>query len=237
MLSGKCNAVLINHDKTREYLKHPSKAITVGNPIRGDFGKISREEARRRLGIKNNEFFILSVGGSIGAQELNKAAVGVMEEYSSKQNGVRHIHATGQRYFADYKSCRFATGSAHCKIIPYIDDMPTMLTAADLVISRSGAMTISEICRVGVPSILIPSPNVTDNHQFKNAKLISDAGAATLIEEKNLSKETLKNAIIEAKSSKNRRKNRAKIISAFSTPDAAKRIKKELERLIFSHKK
>ena len=106
--------------------------------------------------------------------------------------------------------------------------MPTMLRAADIAICRCGAMTIAELSAVGTAAILIPSPNVSGNHQYKNAKELSKCGAALLIEEKNLSEKSLWDSILELKTDKNGRKNRAKMIKAFSSPDAAKMIVDEL---------
>jgi UDP-N-acetylglucosamine--N-acetylmuramyl-(pentapeptide) pyrophosphoryl-undecaprenol N-acetylglucosamine transferase len=106
--------------------------------------------------------------------------------------------------------------------------MPFVMKAADLVICRSGSMTISEICEVGIASILIPSPNVTANHQFLNAKLMEDRGAGILIEEKNMNEKELILAINRLKNDEFDRKTRAKNSKALSTPNSAKKIIKEL---------
>ncbi len=236
LLSTKCDIVFLNHEDTKKHLSQRANTLAVGNPLRKEFKKIKRSDARRSLGIKEDEIFILSFGGSIGAEKLNEVALGVMQSYSLNERKIRHIHATGRRYFDSVKSTSLARGERGCKVLPYIDNMPTMLSAADIVISRAGAMTISEISTVGVASILVPSPNVSDNHQLKNAQKLQEVGAALMIEEKNLTVESLKKSISTLKNDENRRKNKAKRILEFSSPDAQKLIVNELKGLIFDSK-
>ena len=228
MVSGKCDMIFLNHEKTKDYLGRRNNSLVVGNPLRHNFGTITREDARRRLKIKDNEFFILSFGGSIGAQRLNDVILEVIEEYSSKNPRVKHMHAMGKRYYKEGEKKYIDRPVGGCRIVSYINDMATAMKAADIVISRCGAITLSEISASQTAAILIPSPNVSDNHQYKNAKLFSDAGAASLIEEKNLSAERL---ICEIKSLENDeigRKNRAKIIGALYIPGAEKTIADKL---------
>jgi UDP-N-acetylglucosamine--N-acetylmuramyl-(pentapeptide) pyrophosphoryl-undecaprenol N-acetylglucosamine transferase len=118
-----------------------------------------------------------------------------------------------------------------CEIVSYINDMPTYLKAADIAICRSGAMTISELCASGVYPILIPSPNVTNNHQHANARLLCEKEAATMIDEKNLTAEVLIKELIRLKNDENGRKKQAKRIKALSTPNAARAIINELETI------
>ena len=228
MLSGKCDVLMLNHEETKEHLKSRVKTVTVGNPIRADFSKISPKAARARLGITDEEILIVSFGGSIGAQKINEVLTEVIKEYSSKDPKIKPIHATGRAHFDEVIGRLDKTVFSGCKILPYIDDMPSALLAADIVICRCGSMTISEIAAAGASSILRPSPNVTNNHQLKNAELLKKHSAAIVLEEKNLSKDSLINLIKELKIDKNGRKTRAKNIKAFYTPDAAKRIVNEL---------
>ena len=228
LLAKKCNKVLLNREETKKYLKSGVNTITVGNPTRQRFEQISRRDARRRLGVGENEILIISFGGSIGAEVMNKIIIEAIKEYTTKEEGIKHIHATGRRYFEQVKNQLGNMPLGKCNIVPYIDDMPTALVAADIVISRCGAMTLSEIAEAGVASILIPSPNVTNNHQYLNAQYLERHCAATLIEEKNLSKERLVEAIKFLKNDKNGRKTQAKNIKAHSTPRAAEMIVNEL---------
>lgn len=237
LVSGKCDLILLNHERTKDYLGSKAKCVTVGNPLRQDFGRISRGEARKKLGLSKDEIFILSFGGSIGAKRLNEVMTEVMDEHSSKIKAIRHLHASGKRYYSEAEKKYIDKTYLGCRIVPYIDNMPTALRAADIVICRCGAVTLSEISAVGVASILIPSPNVSGNHQLKNAKHLSDGGAGVLIEEKNLSKETLINKLLELENDENGRKSRAKNINAFHKEDASKLIIEELYSLKKGSKK
>ena len=227
LLASRCTRVFVAREETKEYLPKRAKILAVGNPLRKGFLSISREQARRKLGIKDDEVLILSFGGSIGAEKINKVIIDVIENHSSKNAKVRHIHATGRRYYKQVNSS-FKKEKDGCVILPYIDNMPCVLKAADIVICRSGAMTISEIMAVGVASILIPSPNVSGNHQFLNAKYLSDKETAIMIEEKNLTSEQLINILFSLEIDKFDRKNRAKKIKALSTPNASKTILDEM---------
>lgn len=222
LLSKKCDLVFLNHDETKIHLNKKAKTKTVGNPLRKDFKKTSREDARKKLKINETDLLILSFGGSIGAEKMNDVIIDVIKKYSSKDKNIKHIHAAGKRYFTKIKEEKNKYDG--CKILPFIDDMPMLMNAADIVICRCGAMTLSEICEVGVASILIPSPNVTANHQYENGMHLKEKGGAILIEEKNLSTDALIRAINSIKSEKNGRKTRAKSLKALTTPDSAKTI-------------
>jgi UDP-N-acetylglucosamine--N-acetylmuramyl-(pentapeptide) pyrophosphoryl-undecaprenol N-acetylglucosamine transferase len=231
MLAKRCDVVFLNRGETSSYLPRKTKTTVVGNPLKKDFTMTTRSEARRKLGISDEEILILSFGGSGGSQTINDVMLKVIRDYSGKEKTVHHIHAVGKKYYDNLTVENKNYNKKNCKILSYIDDMPTVMKAADIAICRSGAMTISELCEAGVCAIFIPSPNVTDNHQYKNARLLYDKGGAMLIEEKNLSKESLIKAINELKNDKNGRKKRAKIMKSLSTPNAAKAIVNELKML------
>lgn len=228
LLSKKCDIVLLNRKETKEYLSKRVCTKVVGNPLRQDFSRITKDEARRRIGIKTGEILIVSFGGSIGAEKINETMLEVIKKHSSVKSNVKHIHATGERYFSSLKEKAKKYEKDGCKILPFIHNMPTVLRAADIAVCRSGAMTVSELEEAEVAAILIPSPNVTDDHQLKNAKYLSDKGAAELIEEKNLNAEELKSVLEKLENDENGRKKRAKNIKALSTPDSAKSIVEEL---------
>ena len=197
LLGKRCDKLLLNLEGTRKYLKRTDNTEVVGNPVRIGFTSMQKSEARQRLGIKEGELLIVSFGGSLGADKLNEVIIEFIKKYSLKIGHLRHIHSTGRAHYDKIKKNNpelFSNG-AKIQILPYIDNMPLLLTAADLAITRSGAMTISELCRSGTPSILVPSPNVTANHQYVNAKYMKDIGAAQLIEEKEFDLNTLSTAI------------------------------------------
>jgi len=218
LLSKKCDLIMLNFEESKQYLDEKAKTVTVGNPIRRDFSKINKKSARKLLGIDDKDFVILSFGGSTGAERLNEALIELIGKYSSKISHFTHIHATGKRYFGNYsKECELLRkAGSKCRILDYIEDMPLYLKACDLAITRSGAMTISELSGTKTPAILIPSPNVTANHQYLNAKALSNMGAAILIEEKELTYEVLKAEIEKLIASKNALLEMSKRVSEFN---------------------
>ena len=226
LLSKKCDKVFINNDETKKHLNCEEKILTVGNPLRKNFLKKDRAESRKKLGLSENDFLIISFGGSIGSEKMNEIIIDVIKNYSSNEKDIVHIHAVGSRHKELIKEVKFPLG--RCKIIPFIDDMSTAMRAADLVICRCGAMTLSEICEVGVTPILIPSPNVTANHQYLNGKHLETVGGAILTEEKNLSTKELISSIKTIKIDKIGRKSRAKTLKSLSTPNSAKTIVNQL---------
>ena len=199
ILCRQIDLVLLNYAEAAEQLSRKDNIHVVGNPLRKEFQKIDKRLARRKLGVRDQDVMILSFGGSLGAQKLNEAVIDLMRCYSSKKSNIKHLHAMGA---GNYKELAEQTLSNinnknGCKVVPYIDDMATAMSAADIVISRCGAMTLSEICAVGTAPILIPSPNVADNHQLKNAKHLENLGAAVIIEERNLSLRSLMDEVRE----------------------------------------
>lgn len=194
LLSKKVNAVMLGIEDGIKYLSPRVNAVAVGNPVRRGFCNISRDKARESLGIKRGEIFILSFGGSGGSEKLNDTIIGFMKS-RSKAEGIRHIHASGRKYYDDIKKSYPELTSGKSKIVPYIENMPEMLCAADIAITRSGAMTIAELSKAATPAILIPSPNVAANHQYKNAKALDDAGAALLLTEDKLTPDTLNESV------------------------------------------
>ncbi len=180
MLKNKADKIFVNFKECGELLGGGDNIIRSGNPMRKNEG--DRKSIREELLITGRyRYVLLSFGGSLGAETVNREILNLMERFSSRRNDVFHLHAAGKAGYGEFFKAFSERGLNECKNIcvkEYIYDMPKWLTAADLVISRSGAMTLSEIASSGRASILIPSPNVTDNHQYKNAKAFSDAGAA-----------------------------------------------------------
>lgn len=222
LLASKCDLVLLNYKKALDKLRKVKNYSVVGNPLRSDFSVISRKQARKELGLSENEIYILSFGGSGGALKLNEVIISLMKKELTNAKGIKHIHATGKRYFENLKHDKLALGVGGCRIVPFINDMPRQLGAADIVISRSGAITLSELSAVGACSILIPSPHVTDNHQYKNAKLFSDANACIMIEEQELTAELLAEKLRLLIKDREARYSLSKKIKNFATPGASR---------------
>ena len=177
-----------------EKLGVPHKTIITGNPVRPEILRADRQAARAKLGVREGQICLLSFGGSLGARTINQVVAQLAEWQIREKKDFLQIHATGS-YGVElfHKLCeeKGILGDPHLVVKEYIDDMAGCLAAADLVISRSGAITISELAAAGKASILIPSPNVAENHQYYNALELSRPGAAVLIEEKDLTGQKL----------------------------------------------
>jgi UDP-N-acetylglucosamine--N-acetylmuramyl-(pentapeptide) pyrophosphoryl-undecaprenol N-acetylglucosamine transferase len=197
LLAPRADKILLAVDSARKYLREADQGkITVtGNPVRPGVFDEDREMARRRLGV-GDKICVLSFGGSLGARRINEAVAGVMAWHRGKSD-IHHIHATGSFDYRDFLEMLKEGGvrledNLHLDVREYIDNMPVCLAAADLVICRAGAITLSELQAAGRASILIPSPNVAENHQHHNAMELVDRGAAEIREESELSAETLR---------------------------------------------
>lgn len=185
-LQRKLDLILTNFEETEGELHTDKRVVNVGNPLRMSCSSTDKNSAREKLGIDKNKFMLLSFGGSNGAEGINFAASEIMKHFSSKKSDVLHYHATGRGYYDDFSQELVEKGLDKCENIivsDYIYDLPTYMAAADVVVCRAGAMTLSEVAMLGKAAVLIPSPNVTDDHQYKNAKVLSDRGAAILVRE------------------------------------------------------
>ena len=235
-LQKKIDVILTNFEETKALLTAQEKVVNVGNPLRNACGTIDRAEARARLGIPDSiRFVILSFGGSLGAPALNRAALDLMEGFSCRHEDVMQIHASGATHYETVRAEFEQRGLQSCErtvLRDYIHDMPLYMAAADLVICRAGAMTLTELARMGKPAILIPSPHVTDNHQYKNAKVLYDAGAAELIEEAKLDAESVCAAVADIYADGERRYEMSRNIRRFGRDDAGRRIYEEIQFLL-----
>lgn len=234
-LQGRVDRIWINFERTADRLRDKEKILRVGNPSRGGFGRLSREEARRELGLDEGRRMILSFGGSLGAEGVNAAVIRLMKEYSSKHPEVLHVHAAGKRDYAEslrqFREARLESAE-NCILLEYIYDMPLRMAAADLVISRAGAMTLSELALMKKAAILIPSPNVAENHQYKNAMALVDAGAAAIVEERQLDGDLLIPTVTDLLSSPERRARMEENIAAFADADANRKIWQDILRIV-----
>ena len=235
-LEGKVDVILTNFENTEEHLKYKQKVVNVGNPVRQSFGKVSREDARARLGIPDSvKFLVLSFGGSLGAPKIGEAAIAVMKGFAKDREDVMCVHAGGKNNFEDAKKQFISAGlstDARFVLKDYIYDMPTYMAAADVIICRAGAMTLTEIAMMGKAAILVPSPHVTANHQYKNARALSDMGAAVLIEEKDVNETSVCEAVERIYSDEQYAKGLRQSARAFAREDTDELIYGEISRLI-----
>ena len=191
--------VFLGFEEGGEFFADKKKLVVTGNPVRRSFYEIRKEEARKKLGISDDDFMILSFGGSLGAEAINDLALGILEDMNGRE-GQTLIFGTGRWYYDDVMAELNRRGITPCDnihIMNYIDDMDNYIAASDLIISRSGALSVAETLVAGKPSILVPSPNVTGNHQYFNAKAVADRGGAILIEEKDADPEMIRARVRE----------------------------------------
>ncbi|MBQ2725948.1 MAG: UDP-N-acetylglucosamine--N-acetylmuramyl-(pentapeptide) pyrophosphoryl-undecaprenol N-acetylglucosamine transferase [Clostridia bacterium] len=246
MLQNSVDRIYLNFEKTGETLTCPrEKLMKVGNPVMKGFSSLTRDEARRQLGIPDKyKYIILSYAGSMGAEKVNDAVLCLMREFTAKHPEVYHIHATGsielELCTSQFKEMGLDQYE-NIELCEYIYDMPVKMAAADLTINRAGAMTVSELAITGKCAIFIPSPNVAENHQYKNAKVLCDAGAAGLFEEKELT-DGAKPLIAEVEmllteEGKKIRDERSEQIRRFAVPQSNKLIYQDLLKLVAEKKK
>lgn len=191
MLAKYVDKVMVGFEESRQHYPHPERVVVTGTPVRGEFFNCTREEARAKLGFSAGDTkpVVVTSWGSLGAQVMNDYMVDFVVRECREGTPFHHIYGVGKRYYQRVLDAVRAKGIdidryPDVDIREYIYDMPAVMDAADVMLSRAGASTISEITATARPSILVPSPNVTANHQEKNARVLSDKGAAVLMLEK-----------------------------------------------------
>ena len=191
LAANRADRVLVAFEESAKYYKHPEKVEVVGMPVRQEFITTRKEDARKELGLDSRPV-VVSAFGSLGAKVMNETMAELFRLEQEAGFPYQHIHATG-RYGWEWmpklvkeKGVDLETAKS-IDMRQYIYNMPTVMAAADVIISRAGASTCNEIGASGTPSVLIPSPNVTNNHQEKNARVLAERNAAILILEKDCS--------------------------------------------------
>lgn len=197
-LAKTADAVMLTVEQAKAHLSCKTEPVVTGLPVRREILEADREFARAKLGIPPQAMLILSMGGSLGAKAINEVMVSLIAQKHTDAD-LYFLHATG-KYGTWVPEALRAQGvdlenSKTVRVREYIDDMADCLAAADLVIGRAGASSLSELEATGTASILIPSPNVAENHQYHNAMALVNAGAARLIAEADLTPECLADAV------------------------------------------
>ena len=222
-LNGKKYLVQGNHDS--------DKIVFTGNPVRQNILSIKYEEARAAIGVTGTTALVF--GGSLGAKAINDAMI---EAIPLIDKDITVIWGTGKkRYDGVMEALLGKDIPENVKIMPYIYNMDECLAAADIVVSRAGAITISEICVKGKASVLIPSPNVTGNHQMHNALALKNADAADIIEEVNLNGAALANALKELAVDKDKMATMQANAIAMAKPMATAEIYREIKKITDTH--
>ncbi len=239
MLASSVDRIYINFERTAEAIKQKEKVLRVGNPLKSEYVAVSKEEARRALGVPLDAFYLVSAGGSLGAKRVNEEVLALMKALPEAAPKLIHVHATGSVAYGGFMEAFRAQGlDRYPNLQPteYLYDMPLRLAAADLVIGRAGAMTLSELAMLGKAAILIPSPNVTDNHQYKNAFAVAEKGAAVLLEEKALGEGVLLETVLELMRNEEKRAEMGRAFRSFALENANEMIFSDIKRLVISKK-
>ena len=235
LAANKASRVLVGFEESVKYYQHPEKVEVVGMPIRQEFIYTKKEEAKKALGVEGRPV-VVSAFGSLGAKVMNEtmAAIFPME----KEDGFpyHHIHATGS-FGWEWMPEKVKEKGIDLENTPSIDmreyiyNMPTVMAAADVIISRAGASTCNEIGACGTPCILVPSPNVTNNHQEKNARVLADRGGAVMILEKDCTAEKMYEQIKTLLASEDSRRQMSDALRGMVQLDSAEQICDMLEEL------
>ena len=190
--------IFLGFPEAGAYFKEPEKHVVTGNPVREEFFGSDRAVARKKLEIPAEAFVVFVFGGSQGSEAVNYAMFDLIDKVSGSEN-IYLLFATGSMYYDEVMEKMSALGikkSERIRISPYVEDMAGYIAAADIVVGRSGALSVAEICVSGRAAVMIPSPNVTGNHQFFNAKSVADKGGAVIIEERDLTPGKLADTVL-----------------------------------------
>ena len=228
MAANTASRVLVCFEESVQHYKNPGKVEVVGMPVRKEFLVMTREEARKELGL-GDEHLVVSAFGSQGAKVMNETVADMMPLEQAENFPFRHIHATGS-FGKEWMPQRVKDNGVDFEkadaldIREYIYNMPTVMAAADVIIGRAGSATCNEIAASGTPCILIPSPNVTNNHQEKNARVLESAGGAVVLLEKECTAAGMYDEVKKLLSDADRRGKMSQALRSLVRSDSAERI-------------
>ncbi len=242
LLENHADLIMVGFEECRKNYRHPDKVLVTGTPVRGDFFRLTRKQAKQKLGMDDGRPLIVSFFGSLGAAEMNREMARFLALEARNGLPFHHVHgagAIGCQRMGEYLRDEAAdlSRTPELEVREYIQNMSELMRAADLVICRAGASTISELTALGVPAIIIPSPNVTHNHQESNARVLADAGGAVMILEKDSSGQRLYDTASDILHDEARQKAMSAAMSSLGTIDAAEKILDAVMALVRSGKK
>ena len=218
---------MVGFEDCRRHYRHPERIAVTGTPVRGDFFRLTKAEARKKLGFDDGAPLVVSFWGSLGASHMNEDTVAMLRREQAEGFPFHHIHAVGSGgWDAVSRQLRDLglAGQPRLDVRQYIYDMDVVMAAADVVLSRAGASTISELTALGKPTVMVPSPYVTNNHQEKNARLLEQHGGALVLTEPECSGDALYDAVSSILSSPEKQERMARAMKALGIPDATQRI-------------
>ena len=236
MLAKHVDRVMVGFEESRNYYPHPERVVVTGTPVRGDFFALTRQEARAKLGLTDDRPLVLSYWGSLGARVMNGHMVDFIRQECRDGMPFHHIHGAGRNFreMTDRLEAEGIRLTDHpdVQLLEYIYDMSVAMAAADLVLCRAGASTISEVTALARPAILVPSPNVTANHQEKDARVLADQGAAVLLLEGDCGQDTLYRQTRQLLGDPQRLADMRRALREMAVPDAGEQIYAVLRGLL-----
>jgi UDP-N-acetylglucosamine--N-acetylmuramyl-(pentapeptide) pyrophosphoryl-undecaprenol N-acetylglucosamine transferase len=215
LLEKYASEVHLSFHESKKYLRREKIHQITGNPVRNNLGRMQKLEALKTLSLSGEKKTLLVLGGSLGAKSINEAMSESLRILI--ENNIQVIWQSGKNYYEQFRMMN----SENVKVYDFIEDMNSAYSACDLLLARAGATTIAELLNLGIPAILVPSPNVAENHQYYNAKSLSDHQAAILIEDKELKTDLVKNVLDTLASEKKLSELKTNAL-AMAKPDAAK---------------
>jgi UDP-N-acetylglucosamine--N-acetylmuramyl-(pentapeptide) pyrophosphoryl-undecaprenol N-acetylglucosamine transferase len=235
-LSRYANAVAVSFRESLPYFSRVSDVVHAGNPCATAVLGADAGRGFATVGLPPKTPFFVVVGGSGGARALNEATI-AMAPLLERLPGIHGVLVSGERYYEETlgRIRERSAAAANLHVVPYLHNMPEVLAAASLVVSRAGASLLAELTALGLPAILVPSPNVTNNHQEPNARSLADAGAAVMILEKDLNGESLFAHVQAIMGNRERLSAMAQASRKLGMPDAAKQILDQLRRIARKH--
>lgn len=233
-LSQYVDCIMVGFEESRGYYQNPERVVVTGTPVRGEFFKYNKKEAKEQLRIPEERALVLSYWGSLGADHMNQYMIDYIEMEAKEEQDICHIHgaARSYTYMLEELKRRQVRLTEHIQIREYIYDMPLLMAAADLVLCRGGASTISELTAIGKAAIIVPSPNVTNRHQEKNAEVLAKIGGAVVLLEPECSGEKLYHEASRLLRENAKRREMEQAMSTVGIPDAADQIYQTLMKLM-----
>lgn len=241
MLADVVDRIMVGFEESRQHYSDPGRVAVTGTPVRGAFSACPKAEAKARLGLPVEKPLVVSVWGSLGARYMNETMTDVIA-LACAEPAFTLIHSAGKLGYermaaALAEKCSKDPKACGMDVRPYIYDMPLVMDAADLVLCRAGASTLAELTCIGKPAILVPSPNVTNNHQERNARVLERAGGAKVLLEGEFTAETFYAAVCELLNDPRQLSEMGANMKAAGVPDATERIAETILELAAEKKK
>ena len=235
LLAKRVRTVCISFEESRKFFKGARYISFTGNPVREEFLSANRKDGREKYGLLPGQRFVAVMGGSLGADKINQILVEMIEKHY-RPGSYKLLFATGETRYDEVMASFTKRIPEGVEIVNFIHDVGSVYAASDLMLCRAGAITLSELAFMGTPSILIPSPNVTANHQEQNALAFRNSGAAFVLHEHDLNAKMLSETIDDLLSNHAILNKMSKQAREIAMPDAAKKMVEEVMCLVANNK-